>query len=422
MNRILRYSLATLLLLPAVALAAPKELKPGLDIAAVVGPDAVSSFDVDARLKFLIVTSGLPNTPDVQKRMRPQVIYTLIDERLQFQEASASKFQVSDQEIRQAIVGLEKERGMPEGAIDRLMRDNHIPQETFQNQIRTQLMWRNYVLKRIRPSIRVNDEEVAIARKNFKATPAAQELQIAVLTLPVEKAAREAEVRQIVQNLARDLRGGASFEEVSRQLTGSKGSKADAFWVRPQQLDPSLARVLAGAQAGTISEPVRIQAGYAIVKVYDTRSLEKEEVKDTELKIKEILLKIKDDASQKDADVLLSIGEEVAKNPGSCAEEGVGGIDNLKDFDIEVKLRSDRALALPVGIRGIVDGLKPGEISKPYASAEGIRLYMLCERKDLSDEKVNDDRIRNHLYQQKMELEVQKRMRDLRRDTFIEIR
>ena len=269
-------SLIAIVLAGSPAIAAAQDKKSGLAIAAVVGADAISSYDVDMRLKFLVVTSGLPNTPDVIAKVRPQVIRSLIDEKLELQEAKRYNFEASPQEVEEAIRTLQKERNMPDNAIYNLMREHGIPKEVFQEQIHAQLAWRKYVIKRLRPQLRVSDEEVEIAKKNYKeAPPTPDEFQIAVLTLPVDKPAREKEVQSIIQKLAKELRAGASFEEVSRQLAGDTGGvrgKADAFWVRPGQLEPNLARALASAQAGTITEPVRTPVGYTIVKVYDTRS------------------------------------------------------------------------------------------------------------------------------------------------------
>lgn len=290
----------------------------GSDIAAVVGSEVISSYDLDARVRFMIVTSGLPSSPEVAARLRPQVIRSLIDERLQAQEAARDGITPSDPDVKNAIAELEKDRGMAPGAVFTLMRQHRIPDDVFTAQIRAQLAWRNYVMKHIRPRIRVDDAEVEIAKKHFKETPTEYELKIAALTLPVDKPAREQEVRQMIQKLAADLRAGANFDEISRQLTGSKGA-SEAFWIRPQQLDPALASGLAGAKAGALAGPVRTQAGYTLVKVYDTRPI-------------------------------------ASRTPKDDSPEAISA------------------------------------------------------------------RVRAHLLQQKMELEVEKRMRDLRRDTFIEIR
>ena len=49
-----------------------------MGIAAVVNEDIITVFDVQSRLGMFIATSGLENTPDIQRRILPQVIQSLI--------------------------------------------------------------------------------------------------------------------------------------------------------------------------------------------------------------------------------------------------------------------------------------------------------------------------------------------------------
>jgi len=392
------------------------------DIAAVVGQEIISTYDVDNRVGFIIASGKLPETQEVKAKIRPQIIRTLIDEKLQIIDAEKNDIKISDDEVNQAIVGLEKDRKIPEGAIFALLARHHLPKETFTSQIRAQLAWRKLVVKKLRMMVRVNDEEVRLARL-APALGMPQEIKIAVLSLPVDKKGQEKGVENTAKKLAKELRGGASFEEVTRQLSGRAASNAgEAFWVRPEQLDSQLARALAGVAAGSISDPVRTPTGYVIVKVHEVRLREGEAAKDSEVTLKEILLKLKKSAPQEEADALFAIAQEVTKHPGTCEEKGIAGIDSLKDVDIEVSQKREMTSELPQGVRQIVSSLKLGEVSTPFESGEGIRLYMLCERKEQPASEAEIERLKNQIYQQKIELEAQKYLRNLRRDTFIEVR
>lgn len=407
--------------LPMAAMAAPASLKPA--IAAVVGEQAISSYDVENRLAFVIATTKLSDNPDTVARIRPQIIRALIDEKLQLMEAVKYNFTVTDDDVDKAIVDIEKTRNMQPGAIFRMMQERRIPKSTFTDQIRAQLAWRKLVIKKIRPLIRISNEAVELALKSVSAAPAAQELKISIITLPVDKQAREQEVVRTMEKLTKELRDGASFEEVSRQFSGQLGEigKTDAFWIRAEQLDPVMGRALVSAKTGTITEPIRTEAGFAIVKVYDVRTKAAETSPETELMLKEIVLTLSPDASNKEANILVDISEEVAKHPGTCEDKSVAGLSDTSGVDIHVTLEPVLLSQLPPAIRTIVEPLKAGEISAPFASPEGIRLYMLCNKKDAT-EAANFERVRNQLFNQQIELEAQKTMRNLRRDTFIEIR
>ncbi len=405
--------------------------KSGIGIAAVAGGEAISSYELDNRVRFIIATARMSNTPEVIERIRPQVMRSLIDERLQLQEAGRNGIKIADDEVGQAIKGIEQQRGMEPGSIFEMLERDNIPKYTFTDQVRAQIAWSRFMVKKVKPQIRISDEEVRFAGKKLLIPQPPQqeikELQIAVLQLPVDKPSRAPEIKKLADKLVGEIRNGASFEEVFRQFSSgaaTSGGKVDKFWVRPQELAPQIAAQLQTATKGMVTDAIGSNDGFTIVKVYDFRAVEKQQeqpVNDAAVAIKEILLKLKPDATTKEANVMLQIGEEVAKHPGSCEQKGVANIGDIKDFDIEVNIYNNLMSDLPPAVKVIAENLKVGDISTPFASNEGIRLYMLCEKKEGTG-KLDRDRVVAMLFQQKMELESQKHLRDLRRDVYTNVR
>jgi peptidyl-prolyl cis-trans isomerase SurA len=198
----------------------------------------------------------------------------------------------------------------------------------------------------------------------------------------------------------------------------------DRFWIKPEQLEPSIGKTLTTAEAGTITAPIRTEIGYTIVKVYNTRSLEQKADQDQQVKVKDILLKLKADAENQEASTLLVIAEEIAKNPGACEEKGIAGIANLEDVEVVVAIRDALFSELSAALKAIVSNLKVGEASPPFATDRGIQLYMLCDRKEVAPAPAIADlgQVKNLILAERLELEAQKTMRNLRSDTYVEIR
>ncbi len=416
---------------------------PDFSIAAVVGDEAISSYDVANRIKFIIATARISDTPDVLKVIRPQVIKSLVDEKLEVQEAKKNKIVITPKDLSDAIASIESDRGMPPGTIYSMLDQNNVPKESFENQIRAQLMWNHLLMSKIRPTVHISDEELQAATRKFSLSPppqkkeanGPQEYKIAVIALPVEKVTQEKPVHALAFKLVQQIRGGASFEEVSRQFSSvaaNAGGVVESFWIRPSQLDPAIAHELGLAKKGDVTDPVRTSQGYTVIKVYDTRAIggakaapapkQEEEPKDTEVTLKEILLKMKPDAAREEGDVTLQIGADVAKAPGTCDEKAIANIADAKDMDIEVKYNSYMLSEMPPALKALTDKMKQGEITSPMATYEGIRLYMLCGRKEATTRPVNKDLVYATLIQQKMDLEAQKYLRNLRRETFIDVR
>jgi peptidyl-prolyl cis-trans isomerase SurA len=434
-SRIISSLAFTLLLATAINPTMAREIKPAekplagaLDIAAVVNDKAISSFDLNNRIKFILVTTRISDTPDTIAKIKPQILRTLIDESLQLQEAQKNSIKVDDKEVAQAIAGIEAQRGLPAGGIAALLNANNIPQKIFNDQIQAQLAWNKLLSKTVRPRIKISDEEVNLAQGHMVISEpqniSIKEMEISIINLPIDKPQREGEIRKLGDKLYSELRKGAPFEEIARQF--SSGGDTKPFWIRPEQLDPTIAQVLRTTKEGSITPPMRSNTGVSIIKLVRVRANKPAEPKkdnhDYNITMKEILLKLKPTATEQEADVLLKIGEEVSKNPGKCEDKGVGGISEPDNYDIEVNMRSAALSELPPALRSISETLKLGDISMPFASAEGIRLYMLCNRKAIAGSNLNNDKIKETIYRQKFELEVEKYIRNLRREAFIDVR
>ena len=419
------YHFSLVAVLGALAFAHPAPAHAATGIAAVVNEDAISDYDVDKRVRFVIATTKLANTPEVVSRIRPQVITALINERLQLQEAKKNDIKISEDDIKKATASIEQERGMDAGAITAMLDKNGVPPDTFAEQLRAQLAWNKLLGKNVRPRVHISDEEVALAQKNYTAPIEVQEVQIGILLLPVDKASRDAEVHKFADKMVNETHRGANFEELARQFRGGAGDKIDKFWVRPENLDPMIAHALGNARAGMVVGPLHNREGYTLIKVYDVRARDDgpaEANSNPTIKAKEILFKLKNDATEREANAMIAIAQEVAKNPGTCADKGVPGIADMKDMDTEVNFLQGKASELQPAVRAILTSMRVGAMSEPFASREGIRMYMLCDSQKTQTGNISRDDVYPVIMQQKMGLEAQKYMRNLRRAAFIDVR
>ncbi len=394
-------------------------------IVAVVGDEPITAFDLSARLKFVLATTNIESDSESVARLRPQILRVLIDERLQKQEAARNEIEVSDKEIEQAIAAIERQREMPPGTIKNKLLQNRIPENTLTDQIRAQILWSKLVSKKLRSQVRISDEDIAQMKRRLLTPELKQELKIAILQLPLDNPSRDKDVKKAADKLVIEARGGADFEELARQFSGGtarEGGKIATFWVRPEELDPFIAKVLSGAKAGTITEPLKNAAGYTIIKIYETRDIPGQETLGTEISFKEIVLSLRSSAEDKSMEKLKELAKEVVKNPGSCAEKTIGTSNAAELAKLEVNNITSMITDLPAALGVIAGGMNVGDISAPIVTEDKISLYMLCAKREAVKAVVTDERARAAVYQQRMELEAQKYMRNLRRDSFIEIR
>ena len=172
-----RSCLALMLLLPAVAAAAPAARPgpspsrvgkpPGLPatqairIVAVVNGDPVTNVDVDNRTRLFAMATGLPVSADMLDRLKPQIVRQLVDERLRMQEIQQRKIVVSDKEIAAAIAEVEQRNGMKPGGLRAKLASDGVSFITLVDQIRTQLGWTRVLRQAIGDRLQITDADVA---------------------------------------------------------------------------------------------------------------------------------------------------------------------------------------------------------------------------------------------------------------------
>jgi len=100
-------------------------------IAAVVNEDMISLGDLEARIRLVLLSSQLPDSEQVRQRVAPQVLRTLIDEKLEMQEAKKFNVTVSEDDTNKAFDRLEQQNNMPKGNLEKVLSQHGIPRSTL---------------------------------------------------------------------------------------------------------------------------------------------------------------------------------------------------------------------------------------------------------------------------------------------------
>jgi len=108
-------------------------------IAAVVNDDAISYTDTEARLRLALLSSNLPDGPEIRQRLLPQVLRSLIEERLQLQETKRLNISVSDAEVNGALAKIAEQNRMQRADFDRFLGSHAVPMSTLIGQVKANL-------------------------------------------------------------------------------------------------------------------------------------------------------------------------------------------------------------------------------------------------------------------------------------------
>lgn len=248
-------------------------------IAAVVNEDAITISDVEDRVTLIVRSSGMPDTPDIREKLRPQILDTLVEEQLQLQEAKRLEQEVTEEELEQGFAQLAQQNNKPPEEFKEMLQRGGINIGTLHRQIRSQMGWGKVIQKNIRPRITVTDADVDDGLGRMRANIGKSEYRVAEISLPVEGVDSVEDVRQLAQRLSDDIRAGkVPFFRVAQQFSKSAGASTggDLGWVQQGQLDPALEAALASMEVNTVSQPVRTQTGYNLIFLREKRSISEE--------------------------------------------------------------------------------------------------------------------------------------------------
>lgn len=402
------------LLLPGALKAAP------YSIAAVVNDEVITRYDLDERVQFILMTTRLPDNEQVRQRIRPQVLRTMIDERLQHGEGRKLGIRVSDREVANAIKSIETRNQKPEGSLRQFLKDNGVPESVLTDQLTAQLMWTKIMLQRIRPKIRISDDEVQQAYEVVSREKTSTEYDISEILLPVESPENEEQVKQLAENLSAEIRSGKDFGTIAAEFSLSLPGGDVRKWVKAELLEEEVGAALAGLSPEEVSAPVRSKSGYHIVQLHSKREVAIETADEDVVTLKQIIFALPETASAEETEQRKTLARQVTEGLSSCPElvEAAG----RQDYTSETDLGSTPLAKLMEPVRTMVATLRPGEKTAPFRTPLGMHVLMVCDRKARTPTEEEQAKLRDQLQSRRLELEARKYMRNLRRNALIDIR
>ena len=391
-------------------------------IAAVVNDEVISASDIDARLRLDLLASGLQPSPQNQQRLMPCVLRTLINERIQLQEAGRFNIDVDAQDLAQAIGNIAGQNGLSAAGMRDMLASNGIPISTLEDRLRSNIAWTRLTERRFTPAIDIGDEEIEEVIDQYRANQGLPEYLLAEIYLSVDTPQDEQPVRQLAEQLADQIRRGASFSSVARQFSQSGGAAngGDVGWVIQGQLDPALDAVLTQIQPGQLSPPVRSPTGYHILLLRDRRRVAEASPDDVVATLYRLALGIPPGSTLSQAQPAVDTIEEASRTIRGCealaarAEEL--GVSNL--------LNAGRGPVgqLPPAIRAEVAGLPDGVPTRAVRLPDGVVTFMLCDRDQSNTGLPSREAIAEGLGRERLTLMRRRYLRDLRNAAYIELR
>lgn len=417
--------LAALTTLPQWVLAERQVLD---KIVAVVDRSVILQSEFDERLQQVARNAQANNMtlPDAEV-LKSQVLDHLINEHLQLQMARRVNFSVSDEQVNEAVENIRK--------------SNKLTDEEFQYQLSQQGMTLPSLREKVRRDITLQQIQQGMVQQriqispleidNFLSSADAQfwispEYQLGHILISLPQAADADDVaaaQQKAERLAQSIRAGTPFADVA--IAESDGPAAlqggDLGWRKTSALPSLFAEVVPDLKVGDVSAPARSPAGFHILKLYDKRGDEQqvqEQVNARHILLKPSAILSNEEAKSKLQDIrqkilegadFAAMAKEHSEDIGSMLS---GGELGWSTADVFVPAFAEVIGSLPIG-----------EISEPFQSQYGWHIVEVLERRqeDITDA-IKRERAARILTNRRFEDELQVWLREMRDETYVDVR
>ncbi len=219
--------------------------------------------------KATLNDAGDMNSPETKA-----VLKGVISERLLESEVKKYKDQVEERQIDDYIASFEQSNGLTDQQLRSQLQSQGHTYEEFRKHARLELQKMIMIQKEVRQRVNISPDEVkayydahpeefSVGKENFKLA----QILIALPSNPTPAQAEAARVR--AESIHKQLLDGADFGKLAREYSDddskSQGGELGDF-ARGDMIDP-IQNAIDHMKVGDISEPIRTEHGFHIVKL-----------------------------------------------------------------------------------------------------------------------------------------------------------
>lgn len=418
--------LPTLALLPLALVWAQADDRIAIDrIVALVEDDVVLQSELDQAFEGIehqMRAAG--ETPPPRSMLEKQVLERLIVQRLQVQRAEQTGIRVSDVDVDDALYRVAQQNNLSLSQLREALESEGIPFAAFREDMRHEIMVSRLQQRVINSMDEITETEIDIFLASDRLGSGEYLLSQILITVPESATpAQIGEVEARVDEVLEQLDGGMAFPAAAISYSQSPDALdgGDIGWRSLRVLPDPFAEAVEGLEPGEISQPIRTQAGLVILQVRDKREFSELIVE--EYRARHLMVTASELVSAEQARAQINelhqqilAGESFADLARTHSDDSsTANLGGLLDW-------------FPVGAYGsqiqeVVTALEPGELSTPFQTVSGWHLLRLEDvRQADRTEEIMRSEARQMLAEQKSNDEIERFLRELRNESFIEAR
>lgn len=268
-------SVLTVVVSPSFA----QEKKDSKGIVAVVNGDEITTADFDremARVQRQLLRMGKPQDALNLSEIKKEVLESLINKQLLFQESSKKDITISKAELDEQIRKI-KERFPDENTFAELLKKEGLSLDDLRSQIKRDLILQQFIEAQFVKNITVSDKEAKdFYEGNLNRFKNPEQIQASHILIKVDPGAKEADkakARAKLEEIRKKLNKGGDFATLAGESSEcpSKARGGDLGYFGRGQMVKPFEDAAFSLKKGEISDIVETGFGYHLIKVTDKK-------------------------------------------------------------------------------------------------------------------------------------------------------
>ena len=394
-------------------------------IVALVDDDVVLRSELDLAINGIVdrIRQQGGDLPP-QHLLEKQVLERLIIRRLQLQRAYQTGIRISDADIDQSLLMLAQQNQITLMQLRSVIENDGEDFGEFRQNMSEEMMTERLRQRVVNSMDPITDTEIEIllASENFQSG----EYNISHILIALPEGATPQQIamqESKANNVHQQLDEGLDFASAAISYSGSQEALEGGLvgWRDLNSVPVVFSDAIKNLRAGQFTVPIRSPAGFHIIKVNDYR--DRSQVMATEFHARHIMIETNDLISPRRA---MEEIREIHQKLKDGEDFEVLARENSDDIS-SANLGGDMGWFVPQTfgerMEQTLSAMQDGEISEPFQTESG---WHIIERLGMREKDVTDESLRNaarnNLQQQKMDIEVERFLQQMRDEAFVKIR
>jgi peptidyl-prolyl cis-trans isomerase SurA len=394
-------------------------------IVALVDDDVVLRSELDLAIKGIadrIRQQGGDLPP--QHLLEKQVLDRLIIRELQLQRAFQTGIRVSDADIDQSLMMLAQQNSLTLMQLRQAIEADGEDFVEFRQNIGEEMMTERLRQRVVSSMDPITDTEIDILIASDRFLGGEYNISHILIALPEGATPQQISAQESkANNVYQQLQEGLDFASAAISYSSSQEALEGGLvgWRDLNSVPVTFSDAIKNLRAGQFTVPIRSPAGFHILKVNDYR--DRSQVMATEFHARHIMIMTNDLVGPRQAmEQIRDIHKQLIEG-GDFAELAKKNSDDVSSANIGGDMGWFVPQTYGERIGQTLSTMQDGEISEPFQTDSG---WHILERLGMREKDVTEESIRNaarnNLRQQKMDIEIERFLQQMRDEAFVEIR